>query len=90
MGPQSAAMEIVMDNFENDLNVSFFDSMTDLMELHKAIKTDGAKTRLRRVGDKFTAVLQARRPRGTRWRRGADGSMRSSAPGTPPTTPPTS
>ena len=60
MGPQSAAMEVVLGNFEGDLDVSFFDSMTDIMELHKAIKTDGAKTRLRRVGVKFTAVLQAK------------------------------
>ena len=60
MGPQSAAMEVVLGNFEGDLDVSFFDSMTDIMELHMAMKTDGARTRLRRVGDKYTKVLQAK------------------------------
>ena len=60
MGPQSAAMEVVLGNFEGDLDVSFFDSMTDIMELHMAMKTDGARTRLRRVGVKYTKVLQAK------------------------------
>ena len=60
MGPQSAAMEVVLGNFEGDLDVSFFDSMTDIMELHMAMKTDGARTRLRRVGVKYTKVLEAK------------------------------
>ena len=60
MGLQSAALEIVLSNFEEDLAVGFFDSMVNIMELHKALKTDGAGARLRRVGVTHTAALEAK------------------------------
>ena len=60
MGLQSAALEIVLSNFEEDLTVGFFDSMVNIMELHKALRSDGAGARLRRIGVTHTAVLEAK------------------------------
>ena len=60
MGLQSAALEIVLSNFEEDLAVGFFDSMVNIMELHKALRIDGARARLRRIGVIHTAVLETK------------------------------
>ena len=60
MGLQSAALEIVLSNFEEDLAVAFFDSMVNIMELHKALRIDGARARLRRIGVIHTTVLETK------------------------------
>ena len=60
MGLQRAALEIVLSNFEEDLAVDFFGSMINITELHMALRIDGARARLRRIGVKFTAVLEAK------------------------------
>ena len=58
MGLRSAALEIVLNNFEEDLADGFFDVMVDIMEIHKALRIDSARARLRRIGVTHTATLE--------------------------------
>ena len=60
MGLRSAALEIVLNNFEEDLAVGFFDVMVNIMEIHKALRIDSARARLRRIGVTHAATLETR------------------------------
>ena len=58
MALRRAALDLVLNNMEDDLEKSFWETMDDMMEMQKAIRIDGARARLRHDGRNHTATLE--------------------------------
>ena len=57
MALRRAALEIVLNNMEDDLGKFFVPMMEDLMDMHCVALTDGYRARLRRIARKHKATL---------------------------------
>ena len=57
MALRRAALEIVLNNLEDDLGKLFVPMMEDLMDMHCVALTDGYRARLRRIARKHKATL---------------------------------
>ena len=58
MALRRAALELVLNNMEDDLGKYFVPMMEDLMDMHCVTRTDGCRARLRRIARKHRASLE--------------------------------